>query len=74
MGQSGRVRAATHFDEREVVARVIDTYRRLSRNSGMPFPGPDQEAIRLFRKVLELDPDNARARRILSRLEERQGD
>ena len=37
------------------------------------FKGDDQEAIRLFRKVLELDPENARAKRILARLEERKG-
>jgi pimeloyl-ACP methyl ester carboxylesterase len=35
------------------------------------FKGNDEEAIRLYRKVLELDPENDRAKRILSRLGER---
>ena len=41
-----------------------------SLGEGYIFAGRREEAIPMFRKVLELDPGNERARRILGRLEE----
>ena len=40
MGTAGQVRARAEFDERRVVERVVDTYRRIARRKGIAFPAP----------------------------------
>ncbi|MDJ0953329.1 MAG: GNAT family N-acetyltransferase [Acidimicrobiia bacterium] len=39
MGEAGRRRALTHFDESSVVGRVLATYRRLAQQKGVSMPG-----------------------------------
>ena len=49
MGAAGRARARGHFDERRVVDRVLDTYRRAAREKGMILPGAEASEITIRR-------------------------
>jgi glycosyltransferase involved in cell wall biosynthesis/ribosomal protein S18 acetylase RimI-like enzyme len=54
MGSEGRQRALDHFDERRVVARVIDAYRRVARRKGVSLP-PDVETEIALRHATSAD-------------------
>lgn len=45
MGEAGRQRAKECFDEQQVVARVISTYRRLARDKGLSLPGDGDDEV-----------------------------
>jgi glycosyltransferase involved in cell wall biosynthesis/ribosomal protein S18 acetylase RimI-like enzyme len=49
MGAAGRARAREHFDERRVVDRVLDTYRRVARAKGKTLAGADTGNVTIRR-------------------------
>ncbi len=60
MGEAGRQRALTHFDESSVVDIVLATYRRLAQEKGLSMPGATNSDVTVRRAVAADAPTLAR--------------